>query len=95
MLGILNKREQRRKEDLRYAILDGEIRALRLVMGSMITLMPSERREALIELLKTVVGQGFTSDSPGLTGEAKQMYNDSLSMVLQNFIEGTQKSPSI
>jgi hypothetical protein len=56
-------------------------------MGQIIYLMPAERRELLIELLKTKVGEGFTSKAPWLDEEARQFYNDSLSFTLQNFIE--------
>jgi hypothetical protein len=78
--------KQLRKEELRRAVLDGEVRALLLVIGSMIDLMPAEKREVLVELLKSQVGKGFTSDASWLDKEAKQFYNDSLSVTLQNFI---------
>jgi hypothetical protein len=88
MFDVWGTGKQRRKEELRYAILDGQVRALLLVMGSMIELMPAEKRDVLIELLKTQVGEGFAGDPPWLDKEAKQLFNDSLSITLQNFIQG-------
>jgi hypothetical protein len=83
MFDLWGKRKQRRKEELRYALLDGEVRALLLVMGSMIDLLPAEKREVLIEVLKIQVGQGFTSNATWYDEEAKQLYNDSLSLSLR------------
>ena len=87
MFGLWRARKQRRREELNFAILDGQVRAIYLVMGSMISLMPDDKREVLIELLKHQVGSGFTSDAPWLDAEAKQLYNDSLSNTLQTLIE--------
>jgi hypothetical protein len=87
MFGLWGARKQRRREELRYAILDGQVRAIYLVMGSMISLMPDDKREILIELLKTQLGSGFTSDASWLDAETKQLYNDSLSNTLQILIE--------
>ena len=88
MFDLWGIRKQRRKDKSRYAVLDGEVRALLLVIGSMISLMPEQERNVLIEVIKTQVGKGFTSDDPWLdTKESKQIYNDSLSVTLQNFIK--------
>jgi hypothetical protein len=89
MFDLWGMRKQRRKEEMRYAILDGHGRALQLVMGAMIDLMPKDNREILIEVIKTQVGKGFTSDAGWLDEEANRLYNDSLSLTLQIFIEGT------
>jgi hypothetical protein len=86
MFDFWRTRKHRRREELRYAILDGQVRALLLVLDSMIELTPAENRDVLIELLKTQVGKGFTSGAPWLDKGAKKLYNDVLSMTLQNFI---------
>ena len=82
-------RKQRRKEELQNAILEGQVRALLLVLASTIDLVPTQDRQVLIKVLKIQVGNGFTSELPGLDSEAKQVYNDFLSMTLQNFIKVT------
>jgi hypothetical protein len=74
--GLWGTPKQRRKEELRYAILDGHGRALQFVMGAMIDLMPKNNRDVLIEVIKTQVGKGFISDAAWLDEEANQVYND-------------------
>jgi hypothetical protein len=76
--------EQRRKEELHHAILEGQVRALLLVLGATIDLMPAQDRQTLVEVLKHQVGKGF---GRGLDEVAKKFFNDSLSITLQNFIE--------
>jgi hypothetical protein len=79
--------QQRRKEELHHAILEGQVRALLLVLGATIDLMPAQDRQTLVEVLKHQVGKGFGSEARGLDEVAKKYFNDSLSVTLQNFIE--------
>jgi len=89
MFDLWGTRKQRRTEEIHYALLDGHSHALQLVMGAMINLMTKDNREILIEVIKAQVGKGFTSNATWLDEETNQIYNDSLSLTLQVFIEGT------
>jgi hypothetical protein len=86
MVDFFGIRKQRRRDELKLAIMAGEIRALYLVIGSMISLLPKEKRTILIDMFKLQVSSGFSGDMPGLDPEARQLYSDSLSSVLQNFV---------
>jgi hypothetical protein len=86
MFDLLATQKHRRKEELRYAILDGQVKALLIAIGSIVELMPAENRDVLIELLKTQVGKGFASGAPWLDIGTKKLHSDALSMTLQNFI---------
>jgi hypothetical protein len=79
--------EQRRKKELHHTILAGQVRALLLVLGATIDLMPAQDRQMLVGVLKGQVSKGFGSEARGFDEVAKKFFNNSLSATLQNFIE--------
>jgi hypothetical protein len=93
MLGFFKKKlPSPYNEASNFAIVEGQVMALHLVIGSLIDFMPPSERERLIVTLKTLVGRGFGGKAPFLLDDQlKQLYNNSMSATIQQFIENTEK----
>jgi hypothetical protein len=90
MFSRWGRKPQRRDDDLRAAMIAGEVRALSLILSTAIKLMSDTQRQLFVGVLKSHVGQGITSSEPWLADEVmRTMYNESMSLTLQNFIEFT------
>lgn len=64
-----------------------------MVLGMTIDRLPASERAALRERLKFAVGKGFGGKAPFLKDERlKGLYNNAMSAMIQNFIEGDDAS---
>jgi hypothetical protein len=75
-----------------FALLQGQIMGLYVVLGAVIDRLPKPERDSLLELLRAAVGSGFGGHGDFLDEKHRQGYNNAMSAIIQKIIEGSKHS---
>jgi hypothetical protein len=90
MFNFWGRKPSQRRDDLPAAMIAGEVRALSMMLSTVVKLLPDSKRQLFVEVLKSHIGQRMTSDAPWIKDEVtRTMFDESMSLTLQNFIEFT------